>query len=408
MRSSLIKISTIFAITFNSGSAIGQAQQYTLAPGDKITITVFGQKDLSGDFLIDGAGNIQVPLAGTLPAASATLEECKKRVEERLQEGFVKNPAVSVRIAELRPIYVFGDVKTSGAYPFRPGLTISAAVALAGGLAPLETQPGSALTELLSAEERVQSLAATRNALTIRIARLDAELANKKSFVPPKINPQTADIKALIDKEQLQLSTAVAAYEESTKLLQLQKPKIDNQIQSNKEEIAADKRQLQVNNTFVKEYDKLSSSGHGMTTTQLELRRYEGQVQADIHHLQSEISRLEITRGDLDIRSQEAERGRQTRILTEMHDSRARLEDAEISLPMARQILELRRTQAGVGSKTKSFGADYQVNITRRNTDGQVQTVSVDENEAIRPGDVVEVRRQIPKANLVELTTTHR
>ena len=30
---------------------------YNLAPGDKITVTVFGQPELSGDLLVDGARN---------------------------------------------------------------------------------------------------------------------------------------------------------------------------------------------------------------------------------------------------------------------------------------------------------------------------------------------------------------
>jgi polysaccharide export outer membrane protein len=33
---------------------------YRLVPGDRITVTVFGQPELSGDVLIDGAGAITI------------------------------------------------------------------------------------------------------------------------------------------------------------------------------------------------------------------------------------------------------------------------------------------------------------------------------------------------------------
>ena len=39
-------------------------RKYHLAPGDKVIVTVFGQPELSGDFIVDGAGNILLPLLG--------------------------------------------------------------------------------------------------------------------------------------------------------------------------------------------------------------------------------------------------------------------------------------------------------------------------------------------------------
>jgi protein involved in polysaccharide export with SLBB domain len=38
-----------------------------LRAGDRITVTVYGPAELSGDFPIDGAGNIRMPLVGAIP-----------------------------------------------------------------------------------------------------------------------------------------------------------------------------------------------------------------------------------------------------------------------------------------------------------------------------------------------------
>jgi polysaccharide export outer membrane protein len=45
----------------------------------------------------------------------------------------VKNPRVSVEISTYRPFNVIGEVKNAGQYPYRPGLTLNDAIAMAGG-----------------------------------------------------------------------------------------------------------------------------------------------------------------------------------------------------------------------------------------------------------------------------------
>jgi polysaccharide export outer membrane protein len=39
---------------------------YRLAPGDRLTIVVFDEPQLSGDFFVDGGGEVLLPLAGSV------------------------------------------------------------------------------------------------------------------------------------------------------------------------------------------------------------------------------------------------------------------------------------------------------------------------------------------------------
>lgn len=109
------------------------AAAYRLTTGDKVKVTVYNEQDLTGEFQVNDAGNVSFPLAGAIPATGATVSEFQHRLTAKLRKGFVKNPRVSVEISNYRPFNVIGEVKNAGQYPYRPGLTLNDAVAMAGG-----------------------------------------------------------------------------------------------------------------------------------------------------------------------------------------------------------------------------------------------------------------------------------
>jgi polysaccharide export outer membrane protein len=106
---------------------------YQLTAGDKVKITVFNEPDLSGEFQVNDSGRVALPLAGEVPAAERTLPEFKNEVIKILRGRFVKNPRVAVEVMNYRPFNVIGEVRNAGQYPYRPGLTVQDAVAMAGG-----------------------------------------------------------------------------------------------------------------------------------------------------------------------------------------------------------------------------------------------------------------------------------
>jgi protein involved in polysaccharide export with SLBB domain len=104
-----------------------------LASGDKIKVVVFREEQLSGEFEIDGNGRISLPLIGAIEAAGKTAAEVEAQITARLKAGYVRDPKVSVLISNFRPIYILGEVKNAGEYPYKSGLNVVSAVALAGG-----------------------------------------------------------------------------------------------------------------------------------------------------------------------------------------------------------------------------------------------------------------------------------
>ncbi len=104
-----------------------------LASNDRVKVTVFGQPELSGEFEVDAAGFISMPLIGKVAAANGGAGRLESAIEEKLLDGYLKNPRISVEVLSLRAIFVLGEVGVPGSYPYTAGLTALKAIALAGG-----------------------------------------------------------------------------------------------------------------------------------------------------------------------------------------------------------------------------------------------------------------------------------
>ena len=108
-------------------------QPYTLGNGDRLRITVFGEPDLSGEFLVDGAGLISMPLIGEISAENLTVRDLQRELETRFRDGYLNDPKISAEVINHRPYYIMGEVGRPGEYPFISGLTVLNAVATAEG-----------------------------------------------------------------------------------------------------------------------------------------------------------------------------------------------------------------------------------------------------------------------------------
>ncbi|BCX87751.1 polysaccharide biosynthesis/export protein VpsN [Methylomarinovum tepidoasis] len=112
-------------------------ESYQVAPGDVLTIRVFGEPDLSfNEIPINPNGILSFPLIGDVEVAGLSTKTIEKEIERRLADGYLKKPIVTVSIKRFRNIYIRGEVKRPGAYPYEKGLTVEKAISMAGGLTP--------------------------------------------------------------------------------------------------------------------------------------------------------------------------------------------------------------------------------------------------------------------------------
>ena len=109
---------------------------YRIAPLDKVEIKVLKVADLSGDYNVDLAGNISMPLIGEVRAVNLTTADLDRELTAKLGEKYLENPDVSVGIKEstTRVVTVDGAVREPGAFPTIGTSSLLRAVALAKGV----------------------------------------------------------------------------------------------------------------------------------------------------------------------------------------------------------------------------------------------------------------------------------
>lgn len=123
----------VLVLSFGVTGALAQDTDYRLGSGDRVKVIVFGEEDLSGEFELDGGGAFSMPLIGTVRALDQSPRQLEQTIASKLLDGYLRNPRVSIEVLNYRPFYIIGEVNNPGSYPYRVGMTILNAAALAGG-----------------------------------------------------------------------------------------------------------------------------------------------------------------------------------------------------------------------------------------------------------------------------------
>lgn len=106
---------------------------YRVGAGDRLSIRVAGEPDLSGEYVVDPTGVLSMPYVQSVPVAGLDTPQIENLIVQKLRAGFLRDPKVSVQAVNLRPFYIMGEVTTGGSFAYQPGLTVQSAIAVAGG-----------------------------------------------------------------------------------------------------------------------------------------------------------------------------------------------------------------------------------------------------------------------------------
>ncbi len=111
------------------------SENYRIAPLDKLSIKVFKAEDLSGDYDVDLAGHISLPLVGEVEAANLTTAELDRKLTDALGTKYFEHPDVSVAIKQstAHVVTVDGAVNQAGQFQMAGPLTLIQTVSLARG-----------------------------------------------------------------------------------------------------------------------------------------------------------------------------------------------------------------------------------------------------------------------------------
>jgi protein involved in polysaccharide export with SLBB domain len=109
--------------------------EYRLRIGDSVRIMFQADRTLDYDAPVSPAGTIGVPSGGEVAAAGRTAEEVRGDIEVMMAE-LLLDPRASVVLSSVReqPVYVLGEVKSPGAVSGADVISLSMALAEAGGM----------------------------------------------------------------------------------------------------------------------------------------------------------------------------------------------------------------------------------------------------------------------------------
>ncbi|MBX3272828.1 MAG: polysaccharide biosynthesis/export family protein [Sandaracinaceae bacterium] len=132
-------------------------QQAVLGPGDAFDVRVYGEADLSTNYVVQPDGTIDFPYLGSVEVDGLSPTGAAQHLASRLREGGVLvAPHVSIVVTDYtsRVIAVTGAVRRPGNYPVTPGLTGLQAVGLAGGTNELANRNGAIVTRRVDGQMR--------------------------------------------------------------------------------------------------------------------------------------------------------------------------------------------------------------------------------------------------------------
>ncbi len=368
-----------------------------LMPGDKVTITVFGQTSLSGIFQIDGSGNIEMPLIGAVQIGGQPIKAAEENIRSRLADGYLVKPFVSLRLSESRPVYVVGEVGAPGAFVLPPGSTVMGAIARAGGYRRPPAGAGDgALAAYLASEERVNTLEASRKQEMIRIARLLAQLDFRSTFVAPSwiaTDGNAQQILSILEEERRALAVEHQGLENDLELLRQQRPRLEKAYEALEAQIVSEKKQSDLVSAQLKDTSKLQNQGLVRRSTKIAQQRELAAMESNMSRFRLELAQMTVALGDLDIRVNTAKTAYTARARTMLEASRRRVRDIDTILPTAREVFELNRRRASTLSGSTNSKPVYRITILR-NVDLKPAKMAASEQTVLLPGDVLQVERQ--------------
>jgi polysaccharide export outer membrane protein len=369
---------------------------YALAPGDRLTIAVFDEPQLSGDFFIDGGGEVLLPLAGRVRISGLTLAEAQAVIQKQFADGVLTRPAVSLRIREYRPIFVAGVVKRPGSYRFMLGESVKAAIATAGGVGQAFEQPLSvARSDFITAVERLRELEANQVSFLVRKARLQAQRDERDNFMMPLfvgLNARTVDFERVYSSENDIFLRSEETYRDELAALQKQRPSIEAEIKAVTEQVASQNERLDIVNSRLADLEPLFRKGilrkEELTNQQIEKTL----VQTQVSNLEGQLARLRRDKAELDYKLSDVKATHTQKVLAELQEATQHLREIQTTLGSARKLRDL-KAEAASGVTGEEDEEDYVILISRLEQ-GRMVNFDATNETTLLPGDVVEVKRK--------------
>ncbi len=122
-------------VSAEGSTTVTQSGPYRLRIGDTIDVGFLTDGSLNFSGPVTPAGGLSVPLVGEVPAAGRTVSELTTDLESRFGE-YLLDATVTVVVSAIaeQPVFVIGEVDNPGRIESSGEMTVTRAIASAGGL----------------------------------------------------------------------------------------------------------------------------------------------------------------------------------------------------------------------------------------------------------------------------------
>lgn len=352
--------------------------------------TAFPRMDLSGEYTVDEAGRVNIPVLGQFVVANESIPTLQSKLAAAFAHSIGRAGNAHVAVAERQPVYVLGTVRNAGTYKHVPGMILLQALAAAGGT-NADTADTSRAIEGIREGERLRQSQQRLDRLLVTQARLVAQRDTGAGMqLPQNVLTQLATpaehdrINALVMDETVSLTTGRRTYQQQVSLA-------DRQVRIAQAELGAQ-------NTRANQLRELRSQAENRLD-QLQRIATRGSVsQYALTDAGVKLAELAARQEDLKVAIVQAERGvvaaeiARTRLEVDyaaglerdLIATQREIDDCTHAIASMRAVTEL------LGNGGRQIRGATIFSITRRVAEG-VAIIDGNENTPLLPGDVVRV-----------------
>jgi len=388
--------------------------EYILAPGDVIEIEVVGFRDFRHRIMIDLNGQASFPLIGDVKAAGLSVAELRKQVKTMLstkafrpreieqgrltssdQVVTISPDEVILTVAEYRPIYLDGDVANPGNQPYRPGMTVRQAIALAGGYDTKRFRGRDPFLDSSDFRGDYYELWTEFAKVRAQAQRFQAELDGKSALEqsnPGDLPLPPAATSKIVDVEAQRLIVDNADHQKEKKYLEDAVQQEDERIATLQQQRETERKDADVDAAELKDLQASFSKGLVPLSRLADTRRNTLFSATRVLQTTALIDQIERERSQFARQLQHVQDHRRDDLLGALQDANVRLATIQARL----QAVGDKLLYSGVVRSQLVRGSGGQPDIKLyRNDNDTSGDMPVNEDTRLMPGDVVEVRLRL-------------
>lgn len=384
---------------------LATAEQMQLAPQTKLRLSVvqfvastgdYKRWDaLGGDLEVAPDGTLSVPTLGAIDVTGLSAETLGSEISRRLKLklGLLDAPDATIQVIEYPPVFVVGSVSNPGQFPFRPGMTVVQALALAGGERRVEGT--SSLSSTIRLEADLNGFRSDMLRATARLARLESEFARQTEITfPAELDAKDPTTAEIMEQERRIFQSRINEFERQqtglTQLAELYGVEIDalgQKAKATQEQM--DRAQKQVDTVTA-----LVNAGSATVARLTDAQRVLSDLRSDkLDNLIATMTareNLNHSQRDLAKLQDEQQSDASTQLQAEQAGLEKLLLNQDATMRMLRQSVEFDRSTKLAGSMRISLS--YTI---LRQQNGQPATLDASEASILQPGDLIKVTMQM-------------